>query len=253
MVNRALGMTEGEGPVAGAPRSIGVMGGTFDPIHLGHLAVAEEAREALGLDRILFVPAGLPPHKPHGAVASTEDRVAMVKLAIAGNPAFALSRVDVDRPGPSYTTETMALLRHGVVTEDSTGMGPGASGGEGAGTSGGEGAGTSANGIQLTLIMSTETLAGLPGWREPRRLLEECRVAVVPREGHAAPTRAWLSEQFPGLEDQFDLVEGPRLGISSTAIRDRIAAGRSIRYLVPEAVERHIADHHLYARANGSS
>ena len=253
MVNRALGMIEGEGPVAGAPRSIGVMGGTFDPIHLGHLAVAEEAREALGLERILFVPAGLPPHKPHGAVASTEDRVAMVKLAIAGNPAFALSRVDVDRPGPSYTTETMALLRHGMVTEDSTGIGPGTAGGEGDGTSGGEGAGTSVNGIQLTLIMSTETLAGLPGWREPRRLLEECRVAVVPREGHAAPTRAWLSEQFPGLEDQFDLVEGPRLGISSTAIRDRIAAGRSIRYLVPEAVERHIADHHLYARANGSN
>ena len=236
MVNRELGVTEGEGPVAGAPRSIGVMGGTFDPIHLGHLAVAEEAREALGLDRILFVPAGLPPHKPHGAVASTEDRVAMVRLAIAGNPAFALSRVDVDRPGPSYTTETMALLRHGVVTEDSTGMGPG----------------TSTNGIQLTLIMSTETLAGLPGWREPRQLLEGCRVAVVPREGHAAPTRAWLSEQFPGLEDQFDLLEGPRLGISSTAIRERIAAGRSIRYLVPEAVERHIADHHLYARANGT-
>ena len=252
MVNRELGMTEGEGAVAGAPRSIGVMGGTFDPIHLGHLAVAEEAREALGLDRILFVPAGLPPHKPHGAVASTEDRVAMVRLAIAGNPAFALSRVDVDRPGPSYTTETIALLRHGVVTEGSTGSGPGTPGGVGAGTSGGVGAGTSGNGIQLTLIMSTETLAGLPGWREPRQLLEGCRVAVVPREGHAAPTRAWLSEQFPGLEDQFDLLEGPRLGISSTAIRERIAAGRSIRYLVPEAVERHIADHHLYARANGT-
>ncbi len=252
MVNRELGMTELERSLAAAPRSIGVMGGTFDPIHLGHLAVADEARDALGLDRILFVPAGLPPHKPHGAVASTEDRVAMVRLAIAGNPAFALSRVDVDRPGPSYTTETMALLRHGVVTEGSTGMGPGTSRGVGAATSGGVGAGTSANGIQLTLIMSTETLAGLPGWREPRRLLEECRVAVVPREGHAAPTRAWLSEQFPGLEDQFDLLEGPRLGISSTAIRERIAAGRSIRYLVPEAVERHIADHHLYARANGT-
>ena len=127
MVNRELGMTEGEGPVAGTPRSIGVMGGTFDPIHLGHLAVAEEAREALGLDRILFVPAGLPPHKPHGAVASTEDRVAMVRLAIAGNPAFALSRVDVDRPGPSYTTETMALVRHGVGTDDSAGSSAGSS------------------------------------------------------------------------------------------------------------------------------
>ncbi|MEO8468064.1 MAG: nicotinate (nicotinamide) nucleotide adenylyltransferase [Chloroflexota bacterium] len=237
-------MTEDEGRVASAPRSIGVMGGTFDPIHLGHLAVAEEAREALGLSRILFVPAGLPPHKPHGAVASTEDRVDMVRLAIADNPAFALSRVDVDRAGPSYTTETMALLRDALVSE--AGAHPGAVAATGAN------AGMSADAVQLTLIMSTETLAGLPGWREPRRLLEACRVAVVPREGHAAPTRAWLSEQFPGLERQFDLLDGPRLGISSTAIRDRLAAGRSIRYLVPEAVERYIADHHLYARANGT-
>lgn len=237
-------MTAGEGPVAGAPRSIGVMGGTFDPIHLGHLAVAEEAREALGLATILFVPAGLPPHKPHGAVASTEDRVAMIRLAIAGNPSFALSRIDVDRPGPSYTIETMTLLRDGVAMEGGAGVDDAAS----AGTSAGMPAATN----RLTLIMSTETLAGLPGWREPRRLLEQCRIAVVPREGHTAPTRAWMSEQFPGLEEQFDLLEGPRLGISSTAIRDRIAAGRSIRYLVPEAVERHIADHHLYARANGT-
>ena len=237
-------MTAGEGPVAGAPRSIGVMGGTFDPIHLGHLAVAEEAREALGLATILFVPAGLPPHKPHGAVASTEDRVAMIRLAIAGNPSFALSRIDVDRPGPSYTSETLALLRDAVAMEGGAGVDDAAS----AGTSAGMPAATN----RLTLIMSTETLAGLPGWREPRRLLEQCRVAVVPREGHTAPTRQWLSEQFPGLVEQFDLLEGPRLGISSTAIRDRIAAGRSIRYLVPEAVERHIADHHLYARANGT-
>ena len=234
MVNRELGMTEDDVPVAAASRSIGVMGGTFDPIHLGHLAVAEEAREALGLSRIFFVPAGLPPHKPLGAVASTADRVTMVQLAIAGNPAFVLSRVDVDRSGPSYTTETMALLRDALATEHSADAGP------------------AAGAIKLTLIMSTETLAGLPGWREPRRLLEECRVAVVPREGHAAPTQAWLSEQFSGLEDQFDLLEGPRLGISSTAIRERIAVGRSVRYLVPEAVERHIADHHLYARANGT-
>ncbi len=203
---------------------IGVMGGTFDPIHLGHLAVAEEAREALGLTRVLFVPAGIPPHKLDGAAASAADRVAMVHLAIAGNRAFDLSRVDVDRPGPSYTTETMALLR---ATYQAAGEDP-----------------------ALILIMSSETLAGLPSWREPRRLLGECRVAVVPREGHAPPSRAWLTAQFPGLEDRFTILEGPRLGISSTAIRERIAAGRSIRYLVPEAVERHIADHHLYVDAD---
>ncbi len=199
------------------------MGGTFDPIHLGHLAIAEEARDALGLTRILFVPAGIPPHKLDGAFASAEDRVAMVRLAIAGNASFELSRVDVDRPGPSYTGETMALLRARMLADGSE--------------------------TDLTLIMSTETLAGLPSWREPRRLVAESRVAVVPREGHASPSRAWLEEQFPGLEDRFDMLEGPRLGISSTSIRERVATGRSIRYLVPDAVERHIADHHLYVTA----
>lgn len=206
------------------PGSIGVMGGTFDPIHLGHLAVAEEARETLGLASILFVPAGTAPHKLGGASASADDRVAMVRLALRGNPAFEVSRVDVDRAGPSYTADTIALLREAL-----------------------QAAGLEAD---LTLIMSTETLAGLPSWHEPQRLVGQCRVAVVPREGHDAPTGAWLAEHFPGLENRFDLLTGPRLGISSTAIRERIAAGRSIRYLVPEAVERHIADHHLYVHAN---
>ena len=169
---------------------------------------------------ILFVPAGRPPHKPGGPEASVEDRVAMVGLAITGNPAFELSRIDVDRPGPSYTTDTVALL---AAIEAAAGRTP-----------------------DLTLILSAETLADLPDWREPRELVERCRIAVVPREGHPAPEPAWLAARFPGLEDRFDLLDGPRLGISSTGIRERVAAGRSIRYLVPATVERHIADHHLY-------
>lgn len=208
---------------AARPGSIGVMGGTFDPIHFGHLVVAEEAREALGLQTILFVPAGIPPHKI-AAAASAEDRVSMVQLAIAENPSFELSRVDVDRPGPSYTADTIKLLREGLLADGAD--------------------------HDITLIMSTETLAGLPTWHEPQRLVGQCHVAVVPREGHVAPSRVWLTEHFPGLEDRFDLLAGPRLSISSTAIRDRVAADRSIRYLVPEAVRRHIADHHLYAGAN---
>lgn len=206
-----------------AGTSIGVMGGTFDPIHVGHLAIAEEAREALGLATVLFVPAGLPPHKPGGPVATVDDRVAMVRLAIQANAAFELSLVDVERPGPSYTADTVSLIHSARRMR-----GPD---------------------LQITLIMSTETLAGLPTWHEPRRLVEQCQIAVVPREAHAAPSRAWLADHFGGLEDRFHLLAGPRLGISSTAIRDRVAAGRSIRYLVPDAVERHIADHHLYIRA----
>jgi len=207
------------------PGSIGIMGGTFDPIHLGHLAIAEEAREALGLARVLFVPAGIPPHRPAGAVAPAGERLAMVALAIAGNPAFELSRVDVDRDGPSYTADTVALL---AASEERAGRIP-----------------------DLTLILSAETLAGLPGWRAPERLIGRCRVAVAPREGHPFPDAAWFQREFPGLEDRFVLLDGPRLGISSTEVRARVVAGRSIRYLVPEAVERHIADHGLYTVGTG--
>jgi len=222
LVHGELGVSAASGPAPVRPGSVGIMGGTFDPIHLGHLAIAEEARDALGLERILFVPSGLPPHKPDGAEAGAEDRVAMVGLAIVDNPTFELSRVDVDRAGPSYTADAVTIIAADI---EARGHEP-----------------------DLTLIMSAETLDGLPAWREPRVLLARCRVAVVPREGHPVPTRAWLTEHFPGLESRFYLLDGPRLGISSTAIRSRLAAGRSVRYLVPEAVERHIADHHLYTR-----
>lgn len=196
------------------------MGGTFDPIHVGHLAIAEEARDALGLERILFVPAGQPPHKPLAAVTAAADRVAMVELAIADNPAFELSRLEVDRPGPSYTAETVAEIR---AAEEAAGRVP-----------------------DLTLVLSVETFKELPGWHEPERLLAAARLAVVPREGYPAPDPGWLNDHFPGQEDRVDFLEGPRLGLSSTALRDRVAQHRSIRYLVPADVARYIDDHHLY-------
>jgi nicotinate-nucleotide adenylyltransferase len=204
-------------PAAGR---IGIMGGTFDPIHIGHLAIAEGAREQLDLERVRFLPANVPPHKPGSVVASVEDRVAMVELAIAGNPAFELSRVDVDRPGPSYTADSVARI---ADAELAAGREP-----------------------DLVLIMSSETFAELPTWREPARLLERCRVAVAPREGHARPDPRWIEASFPGQADRIIALDGPRLGISSTDLRARIAAGRSIRYLVPEAVRRYIVDHGLY-------
>jgi len=194
------------------------MGGTFDPIHVGHLAVAEEAREALGLDRVLFVPAGQPPHKPPGSVSRVDDRVAMVRLAIADNPSFELSMAEVERQGPSYTVDTVEALARAYPE------------------------------AQLHLILSAETFAELPSWHEPERLFEAARMAVVPREGYPAPDPAWLARAFPGREDRVEYLGGPRLGLSSTALRTRVAAGRSLRYLVPPAVEDYIADHHLYRR-----
>jgi nicotinate-nucleotide adenylyltransferase len=213
------------GQMASTPRPaatgrLGIMGGTFDPIHIGHLAIAEAARETLGLDRVLFLPAGAPPHKPGSVTASAADRVAMVTLAIAGNPAFELSRVDVDRAGPSYTADSIRLIAAGERAADRE--------------------------PELILVVSAETFAELPDWHEPERLLAQAGVAVVPRDGHPAPDPAWIKRHFPDQVERILVLDGPRLGISSTAIRERVRTARSIRYLVPEAVERYIVDHGLY-------
>jgi len=213
-----------EPPPAARPGSLGILGGTFDPIHHGHLASAEEAREALGLERVLFVPNATPPFKLDGAAASADDRLAMTRLAIAGNTAFEVSTIELERGGVSYTADTVDAL---AADERAVGREP-----------------------DLTLILSAETLRDLPGWHEPRRLLAACRIAVVPREGYPAPDPDWLRTQLPGVEQRVAWLDGPRLEISSTAIRERVAAGRSIRYLVPPDVERYIADHQLYRRTD---
>jgi nicotinate-nucleotide adenylyltransferase len=203
------------------PGALGIMGGTFDPIHLGHLAAADEAREVLGLERIVFVPAGIPPHKTDQTVTAPEHRLAMVEAAIADNTAFEVSRIDIDRAGPSFTVDTVELV---AAAERAADREP-----------------------DLTFILSSETLLELPTWHEPERLLDRCRLAVVPRTGYPAPDRAWLSEHFPGREDRVVSLGGARLEISSSAIRDRVARGRSIRYLVPVTVAEYISAHRLYA------
>jgi nicotinate-nucleotide adenylyltransferase len=199
---------------------LGLLGGSFDPIHVGHLAAAEAARDALGLDQVLFVPAGDPPHKATGTVSPAADRAAMVQLAIAGNDAFAMSRVELDRPGPSWTVDT---VDHFVE-----------------------------RGLPVTLILSAESFAELPGWHEPERLLGRCRIAVVPRGGVAAPDDDWLGRHFPGVSADVVRLDWPRLRLSATEIRGRVAAGRSIRYLVPDAVIAYIGDHGLYRRLSSA-
>jgi nicotinate-nucleotide adenylyltransferase len=201
------------------------MGGTFDPVHIGHLAAAEEARDALGLERILFVPAGIPPHKRQRAITDPIHRVAMLELAIASNDAFQLSRVELDRPGPSYTLDTVEQLAADARR-----------------------AGAEPN---LTVILSAESFRGLPTWREPERLLALARIAVVPRGGFPPPGRAWLNQHFPGCEDRVTFLDDPHLRLSATEIRERVAAGRSIRYLVPDAVIAYIEDHALYPTTGG--
>jgi len=202
------------------PAAVGILGGTFDPIHIGHLAIAEEAREALGLEQVLFVPTRMPVHKPGRPVTPAEHRVAMVAAAIAGNPAFALERAEVDRDGPSYAVDTLT----GLV----------------------DAARASGRAVEYTFILSAEAYAGLPSWHRPARLLELCRMAVVPRPGAAAADPSAIDRLVPGAQARTTLLDGPSLGVSGTLIRARVAAGRSIRYLVPDAVIAYIDDHRLY-------
>ena len=197
----------------------GVFGGTFDPIHLAHLAVAEAARDTFDLRRVLFVPAAQPPHKSDRDLTPVEHRLAMVEAAIAGNPAFEVSRIEIDRAGPSYTVDTLAALRAADGDD------------------------------RLALILSEESFAELPTWHEPERVVELADVMIVaPREGYLSvdalfklPDRGQRSTPAEAV-----FLDGPRIRLSASEIRERAAAGRSIRYLVPDAVAAYIGDHGLY-------
>jgi nicotinate-nucleotide adenylyltransferase len=218
-----LAAPAGAFPAMVVPGSVGILGGTFDPIHTGHLAIAEEVRETLGLERVLFVPAGVPPHRASVPSASAADRLAMVRLGIADNPAFEASAIEVERPGPSFSVDTVEWL---VERTRGEGREP-----------------------DLWFVLSSEAFAALHTWHEPERLLRAARIAVVPRAGSATLTRDWVAARFPGLEGRVRFVDGPLLAISGTQIRRRAAAGRSLRYLVPEEVARYISDHKLYRPA----
>ncbi len=202
-------------PAPVVPGSVGILGGTFDPVHHGHLAIAEDAREALGLERVLFVPAASPPHKPGRPVTPPGDRLAMVTLAIAGNPAFAVSDLEVRRGGASYTVDTLEALRAEGLAEP-------------------------------WLILSSEALALLPEWRDPRRVLALARLAVVPRSGFDPLGPDWVERHFPGAVERVRFLPGPLLPISGSVVRRRARAGRSVRYLVPDAVAAYLAEHRLY-------
>jgi nicotinate-nucleotide adenylyltransferase len=211
-------VTAGSAPVVAG--SLGVFGGTFDPIHFAHLAVAQEAADVLGLERVLFVPAGLPPHKPDREITRGADRLAMVELAIAGNDRFVVDRQELERTGPSYTVDTLEALH---ASRTATGASP-----------------------ELTLILSAEAFLGLTTWHEPRRVLELARVAVAPRDGYPAAGTSFMREHFPDQTSRVVLLDGPRVRLSSSELRERAASGRSLRYLVPDAVAAYIDDHALY-------
>jgi nicotinate-nucleotide adenylyltransferase len=195
---------------------LGILGGTFDPIHHGHLVAAEEALHQVSLDRVLFVPAGAPPHKPSRPITPAEHRLRMVELAIAGKPQFAVSCVDLDRPGPSYSVDMLALLRQA--------QGPGP---------------------KFFFIVGADSLSEMATWYRPERLIELCELVVVERPGSEIDLDQ-VEGQLPGISLRLHRVQMPRLQISSSDLRARRRAGRSISYLVPPAVEAYIGEHGLY-------
>jgi nicotinate-nucleotide adenylyltransferase len=205
--------------VEAPPRRIGVLGGTFDPPHVGHLWLATLAADTIGLDRVLFMPAAQPPHKGGQLVTRVTDRLLMTRLAIAGNPAFELSTIEMERPGPSYTIDSIIQLEllYGADT-------------------------------RLVLLMAADSLAQIDTWREPDRLLERVEWAVGPRPGSPIPERSALEARFGDLASRIHLLSGPSLDLSSSEIRRRVAAGHAIRYLVPRGVEELITERGLYRR-----
>jgi nicotinate-nucleotide adenylyltransferase len=207
-------------PVPVRPGSIGILGGTFDPFHNGHLALARAARDRLGLERILVVPAAVPPHKRDRPISPGDVRWALVEAGIAGEPRLSASRIELDRDGPSWTVDTVAAL---AATERAAGREP-----------------------DLTVILSAESFAGLASWHEPGRLLDLARVAVAPRSGHEPPDPAWIAATLPGREDRIIVIDGPRVEVSASDVRRRAAAGESLAGLVPPGVAEAIAADRLY-------
>ena len=200
-----------------AAQTLGILGGTFDPPHYGHLALAENARVQLGLDHVLFVLAGQPPHKPDRPITPANHRAAMVEAAIDGNSAFAISRVDVDRPGPHYTVEMLALLRREHPQ------------------------------AELVFLMGGDSLAQFLTWRDPSGIVRQARLAVMRRPGHTSEMER-LEQSIAGIRERVVWLDAPCMDIASSDLRRCVREGLSLRYLVPPAVEEYIRKHRLYER-----
>jgi len=196
------------------------MGGTFDPVHYGHLAAAEEARTRFGLERVIFVPNGRPPHKKEYVVSPAEVRYEMVVLAAASNPAFETSRLEVERAGPSYSADTMEWFRELLGAQ-----------------------------VRLYFITGADAMLDILNWHEPQRLGKVCEFVAVMRPGYdLGPLHEALG---PELLARTHVLEAPGVEVSSTELRRRAAAGESLRYLTPPSVISYIEGRRLYITERG--
>jgi nicotinate-nucleotide adenylyltransferase len=198
---------------------IGIFGGTFDPVHYGHLVLAEQCREQGRLDAVWFVPSPRPPHKGEREMTRFEQRVEMLSLAVAGNAAFRVDELEKERAGPSYTADTLAELRRRHPADE------------------------------FFLLIGSDTLSDLPHWYQPRRVIESASLLVMRRPNNEVMpveelrARLQLPESVPL---RLEVVEAPLIDISSRDLRRRTAAGRSLRYFLPRAVEIYVQDKKLY-------
>jgi nicotinate-nucleotide adenylyltransferase len=194
---------------------VGILGGTFNPPHLGHLVAAQEAYRELELDQVLLIPAGTPPHKPVEDEPGARHRLELCRLAVGDDDRFSVSDLELQRDGPSYTVDTLQVLSNDASSND------------------------------LFLILGGDIAAGLPRWHEPERVLELATVAVAERRGTA---REAVEEALAGLKggERARFFQMPRIEISSTMVRRRVRCGQPIRYFVPDGVKQYIETHGLY-------
>ncbi len=196
---------------------IGLLGGTFDPVHFGHLILAETARDTLRLDKVYFVPAADPPHKMGNVIARAENRLTMLRRAIADNDAFEISLIDVDREGPDYTADMLEIARKKLLQP----------------------------GDELWFLMGLDSMIDFPNWHQPERIRQLARLAAATRPGFDIDWTP-LEKALPGISHEVTLLPMPGVDISSNNSRRRIRHGSSIRYLAPECVRQYIIKQELY-------
>jgi nicotinate-nucleotide adenylyltransferase len=194
---------------------VGLLGGTFDPIHVGHLIIAESTYDQLGLDHVEFIPASDPPHKPEQSVSPAHHRLTMVETAIADIDRFVVNHIELNRVGPSYTADTLDELR------------------------------STRPGDEFHFIVGGDSLRDLPAWQDPQRIVSLARLAVISRPG-AAFDLAALERDIPGLVDRLDFINAPMIDIASRWLRASMRDGRSVRFQVPDSVIDYAGTHHLY-------
>jgi nicotinate-nucleotide adenylyltransferase len=195
----------------------GVFGGTFDPVHNGHLRLAGAALAQLGLDELIFMPAGEPWFKAARQITAAVHRVAMVKLAISGLPRVSLSTMEVERAGPTFTVATLRELREQL-----------------------------GDAAEIYFLMSYSTLEELTEWHQPAEIIRRCRLAVAPRPGTARPDLAGLESRLPGISRRVDWLEMPEVAVSATTVRERVSRGEAVGEMVPATVAEYIREHRLY-------